>query len=46
MEITTIADAIPLTVAYNVFECPRSATSHAAKYSVAMFIENIVFAKS
>ena len=46
IETTTRAEAIPFTNAYYVLECPRSATSHAAKYSVAMFIENTVFAKS
>src|SRR5437588_5234367 len=46
IETTTIAEAIPLTVAYRVLLCPRSATNHAEKYSVAMFIENTVFAKS
>src|SRR5436305_5694725 len=46
MERTTSVDAIPFTVAYRVLESPRSPTSQAAKYSVAMFIENTVFAKS
>jgi hypothetical protein len=46
IDTTTSAEAIPFTVAYSVLECPRSPTSHAAKYSVAIFIENTVFAKS
>src|SRR3954470_19154613 len=46
IERTTKVDAIPFTVAYSVLECPKSPTSQAAKYSVAMFMENTVLAKS
>jgi hypothetical protein len=46
IETTTMTDAIPLTVANSVFDRSRSSTSHAAKKSVVMFIENTVLAKS
>src|SRR6188472_3035206 len=43
---TTSTAAIPLATAYSVLDAPRSATSHTEKYSVATFIEKMVFAKS
>src|SRR5919201_1063142 len=46
IETTTSALANALADAYSVFDEPRSLTSHTAKYSVAMFIEKMVFAKS
>jgi hypothetical protein len=46
MEHMTRIDATPLPTATSVFEPCRSDTSHTAKYSDAIFIENIVFANS
>src|SRR5665213_1494906 len=46
IEIMTRIDAIPFPSATSVLEPRRSETIHTAKYSVAIFIEKIVFAKS
>src|SRR4029079_13658073 len=46
IEITTMMDAIPLTVANSVFHRLKSSTIHATKNRVIMFIENTVLAKS
>src|SRR5829696_6628805 len=43
---TTRMDEMPLPTAYTVFEACRSAISQTEKYSVATFIEKMVFAKS
>src|SRR6186713_184645 len=43
---TTRMDEMPLPTAYTVFEARRSAISQTEKYSVATFIEKMVFAKS
>src|ERR1044071_7601156 len=45
-DITTSNDEMPLPRAYTVFEAWRSAISQTEKYSVATFIEKMVFAKS
>ena len=45
-ERTTSSDEIPLPSAYTVLEAPRSAMIQTEKYSVATFIEKMVFAKS
>src|SRR5678816_543464 len=45
-DTTTRMDEIPLPTAYTVFEACRSAMSQTEKYSVATFIEKMVFAKS
>src|SRR5215203_7149634 len=45
-ESTTRMDERPLPTAYTVFEARRSAMSQTEKYSVATFIEKMVFAKS
>src|SRR5215218_8508086 len=45
-ESTTRMDEMPLPTAYTVFEACRSAISQTEKYSVATFIEKMVFAKS
>src|SRR5678816_503003 len=46
IDTTTSADAIAAAAASIVFDTPRSLTSHTVKYSVATFIEKIVFEKS
>src|SRR6476469_10002171 len=46
IERKTSTDATAFANASIVFETPRSLTSHTAKYSVATFIEKMVFAKS
>ena len=46
IESTTIADAIALATAYTRSVDPRSLTIQTEKYSVATFIEKIVFEKS
>ncbi len=43
---TTRRDEMPLPSAYTVLEACRSAMSQTEKYSVATFIEKMVFAKS
>src|SRR5215208_3371464 len=43
---TTRMDEMPLPTAYTVFEACRSAINQTEKYSVATFIEKMVFAKS
>ena len=43
---TTRMDEMPLPTAYTVFEARRSSMSQTEKYSVATFIEKMVFAKS
>jgi hypothetical protein len=43
---TTRNDEIPFPNAYTVFDACKSAINHTEKYSVATFIEKIVFAKS
>src|SRR5258706_6551611 len=42
IETTTRADAIPFTTAYRPFAWPRSATTHAAKQTVAILIHDTV----
>jgi hypothetical protein len=39
-------DEMPLPTAYTVFDACRSSMSQTEKYSVATFIEKMVFAKS
>jgi hypothetical protein len=46
IDTTTSADEMLLPSATIVFDACRSETSHTAKYSVAMFMEKMVFAKS
>ena len=46
IESATSSDATPFATAYAEFDAPRSEMSHTEKYSVATFIDQIVFAKS